>query len=72
MAVSQTPTADAAFPIMSAINSLVPAGRTPLTQGIETAAEALDCADDSLLRCIIARAKHLAAIAEKKRGPSLN
>ena len=36
------PTADAAFPIMSAINSLVPAGRTPLTQGIETAAEALD------------------------------
>ena len=36
------PTANAAFPIMSAINSLVPAGRTPLTQGIETAAEALD------------------------------
>jgi Ca-activated chloride channel family protein len=35
------PTANAAFPIMSAINSL-PAGRTPLTQGIETAAEALD------------------------------
>jgi Ca-activated chloride channel family protein len=36
------PTANAALPIMSAINSLVPAGRTPLTQGIETAAEALD------------------------------
>jgi Ca-activated chloride channel family protein len=36
------PAANAAFPIMSAINSLVPAGRTPLTQGIETAAEALD------------------------------
>jgi Ca-activated chloride channel family protein len=36
------PTANAALPIMSAVNSLVPAGRTPLTQGIETAAEALD------------------------------
>ena len=36
------PTANAAFPIMSAVNSLIPAGRTPLTQGIETAAEALD------------------------------
>jgi len=36
------PMANAAFPIMSAVNSLVPAGRTPLTQGIETAAEALD------------------------------
>ena len=36
------PMANAAFPIMSAINTLVPAGRTPLTQGIETAAEALD------------------------------
>jgi Ca-activated chloride channel family protein len=36
------PIANAAFPIMSAVNSLVPAGRTPLTQGIETAAEALD------------------------------
>ncbi len=34
--------ANAAFPIMSAVNSLVPAGRTPLTQGIETAAEALE------------------------------
>jgi Ca-activated chloride channel family protein len=34
--------ANAAFPIMSAVNSLVPAGRTPLTQGIETAADALD------------------------------
>jgi Ca-activated chloride channel family protein len=30
------------IPIMSAVNSLVPAGRTPLTQGIETAAEASD------------------------------
>jgi Ca-activated chloride channel family protein len=36
------PTANAALPIMSAVNSLVPAGRTPLTQGIEVAAEALD------------------------------
>ena len=36
------PVANAAFPIMSVVNSLVPAGRTPLTQGIETAAEALD------------------------------
>lgn len=36
------PMPNAAFPIMSAVNSLVPAGRTPLTQGIETAAEALD------------------------------
>jgi Ca-activated chloride channel family protein len=36
------PTANAAFPIMAAVNTLVPAGRTPLTQGIETGAEALD------------------------------
>jgi Ca-activated chloride channel homolog len=36
------PMANAMLPIMSAVNSLVPAGRTPLTQGIETAAEALD------------------------------
>ena len=36
------PVANAAFPIMAAVNTLVPAGRTPLTQGIETAAEALD------------------------------
>src|SRR5215475_12312821 len=36
------PTANAMLPIMMAVNSLVPAGRTPLTQGIETAAEALD------------------------------
>jgi Ca-activated chloride channel family protein len=36
------PMANAAFPIMAAVNSLVPAGRTPLTEGIEAAAEALD------------------------------
>lgn len=36
------PTANAALPIMSAVNSIVPAGKTPLTEGIETAAEALD------------------------------
>ena len=36
------PTANAAFPVMSAVNALVPAGKTPLTQGIEEAAEALD------------------------------
>ena len=36
------PMPNAAFPIMSAVNTLVPAGRTPLTQGIETAADALD------------------------------
>src|SRR5262245_1183548 len=35
------PTANAAFPVMSAVNALVPAGKTPLTQGIEEAAEAL-------------------------------
>jgi len=36
------PTANAAFPIMSTVNAIVPAGKTPLTQGIEEAAEALD------------------------------
>ena len=36
------PTANATFPVMSAVNALVPAGKTPLTQGIEEAAEALD------------------------------
>jgi Ca-activated chloride channel family protein len=36
------PMANAAVPIMSAINAIVPAGRTPLTSGIEAAAEALD------------------------------
>src|SRR4051794_11100161 len=36
------PTANAARPIMSAVNGIVPAGKTPLTTGIETAAEALD------------------------------
>jgi Ca-activated chloride channel family protein len=36
------PTANAALPVMGAVNALVPAGKTPLTQGIEEAAEALD------------------------------
>lgn len=36
------PIADAAMPVMKAISSIVPAGRTPLTSGIEEAAEALD------------------------------
>jgi Ca-activated chloride channel family protein len=36
------PMPNAAAPIMSVVNSLVPAGRTPLTSGIEEAAEALD------------------------------
>ena len=36
------PMPNAALPIMSAVNSIVPAGKTPLTQGIEEAAEALD------------------------------
>ena len=36
------PMANAAKPIMRAVNSLVPAGKTPLTQAIEEAAEALD------------------------------
>ena len=36
------PTADAAKPIMRAVNSLMPAGKTPLTEGVEQAAEALD------------------------------
>jgi hypothetical protein len=36
------PMPNAALQIMSAVNSIVPAGKTPLTQGIEEAAEALD------------------------------
>jgi len=36
------PTANAASIIMRAVNSLVPAGKTPLTTGVEQAAEALD------------------------------
>lgn len=36
------PTADAAKPIMRAVNRLIPAGKTPLTSGVEQAAEALD------------------------------
>lgn len=36
------PTANAAKKIMRAVNSLVPAGKTPLTSGVEQAAEALD------------------------------
>jgi Ca-activated chloride channel family protein len=36
------PTANAAKPIMRAVNRLVPAGKTPLTEGVEQAAEALD------------------------------
>jgi len=40
--VDMKPIANAAKPIMRAVNSLVPAGKTPLTQAIEEAAEALD------------------------------
>jgi Ca-activated chloride channel family protein len=36
------PTANATLPVMSAVNAIVPAGKTPLTEAIETAAEALD------------------------------
>ena len=36
------PMRDAAKPIMRVVNSLVPAGKTPLTSGVEQAAEALD------------------------------
>jgi Ca-activated chloride channel family protein len=36
------PTVDAAGLIMSTVNALVPAGKTPLTSGVEEAAEALD------------------------------
>lgn len=36
------PTANAAKPIMRAVNSIIPAGKTPLTSGVEQAAEALD------------------------------
>lgn len=36
------PLSDAALPIMRAVSSIVPAGRTPLTSGIEEAARALD------------------------------
>jgi Ca-activated chloride channel family protein len=36
------PTANAAFTIMSEVNALVPAGKTPLTSAVEQAAEVLD------------------------------
>ena len=36
------PMPDAAKPIMQVVNSLVPAGKTPLTSGVEEAAEALN------------------------------
>jgi Ca-activated chloride channel family protein len=36
------PTPDAAEPIMSAVNGLVPAGKTPLTSAVEQAANVLD------------------------------
>jgi Ca-activated chloride channel family protein len=36
------PTANATGPIMKAVNALVPAGKTPLTSGVEQAANALD------------------------------
>jgi len=36
------PTVNAAKPIMRVVNRLIPAGKTPLTSGIEQAAEALD------------------------------
>jgi len=36
------PTANATKPIMRVVNRLIPAGKTPLTSGVEEAAEALD------------------------------
>lgn len=36
------PTANAAKPIMRAVGRIIPAGKTPLTSGVEQAAEALD------------------------------
>jgi Ca-activated chloride channel family protein len=40
--LDMTPIPDAALPIMRVISGIVPAGRTPLTSGIEEAAEALN------------------------------
>lgn len=42
VSVDLKPTANAAKPIMRAVSSLIPAGKTPLTSGVEEAAEALD------------------------------
>lgn len=36
------PTADATAPIMSAVNALTPAGKTPLTEAVQKAADVLD------------------------------
>jgi Ca-activated chloride channel family protein len=40
--LNMKPSANAARPIMSAVNALVPAGKTPLTSAVEQAAEVLD------------------------------
>jgi Ca-activated chloride channel homolog len=45
VSLDMKPTANAAKQIMRAVNSLVPAGKTPLTSGIEQAAEALNFRD---------------------------
>ncbi|MEM7191835.1 MAG: VWA domain-containing protein [Pseudomonadota bacterium] len=40
--LAMKPTANASKPIMRAVNRIIPAGKTPLTSGVEQAAEALD------------------------------
>ena len=42
VSLAMKPTPNAAKPIMRAVNRIVPAGKTPLTSGVEQAAEALD------------------------------
>ncbi len=42
VSLAMKPTSNAAKPIMRAVNRIVPAGKTPLTSGVEQAAEALD------------------------------
>jgi Ca-activated chloride channel family protein len=42
VSLAMKPTTNAAKPIMRAINRIIPAGKTPLTSGVEQAAEALD------------------------------
>ncbi|MGD9194564.1 MAG: vWA domain-containing protein [Methyloceanibacter sp.] len=42
VSLAMKPTANAAKKIMRAVNRIIPAGKTPLTSGVEQAAEALD------------------------------